>query len=38
VEVLCELVTVIKEPKPTDHWETGKMAKVMIFEPGDLPG
>ena len=37
MKVLCELVTVIREPKPKDHWETGKMAKAMIFKSGDLP-
>jgi len=37
VQVLYELVTVIKEQKPIDHWETGKMADVMIFKSGDLP-
>ena len=37
MQVLHELVTVIRELKPIDHWETGKMADVMIFKPGDLP-
>ncbi len=23
--------------RPIDHWETGKMAKAMISESGDLP-
>ena len=37
VQILYELVTVIREQKPKYHWETGKMADVMIFKPGDLP-
>ena len=37
MKVLHELVTVIRELKPIDHWETGKMADAMIFKPGDLP-
>jgi hypothetical protein len=37
VEILYELVTVIREQKPIYHWETGKMADVKIFKPGDLP-
>lgn len=37
MQVLCELVTVIKEQKPICHWETGKAADVMIFKSGDLP-
>ena len=38
MQILYELVTVIRELKPIYHWETGKMADVMIFKPGDLPG
>ena len=26
-----------KGAKPLYHWETGKMADAMIFQPGDLP-
>ena len=37
MKILYELVTVIKEQEPLYHWETGKMADVMIYEPGDLP-
>jgi len=37
VQILYELVTVIRELKPIYHWETGKMADAMIFKPGDLP-
>jgi len=37
VKILYELVTVIREQMPRDHWETGKMADVKIDEPGDLP-
>lgn len=37
MQILCELVTVIKEQKPICHWETGKAVDVMIFKSGDLP-
>ena len=37
MKILCELVTVIREQMPIDHWETGKMADVKIDKPGDLP-
>ena len=37
MQVLRELVTVIREQEPIDHWETGKMADARIFKPGDLP-
>lgn len=38
VRILYELVTVIREQKPVYHWETGKVAAVMIFKSGNLPG
>jgi hypothetical protein len=37
VQILYELVTVVREQKPIYHWETGKMADAMIFKSGDLP-
>ena len=37
MRILYELVTVFREQEPLYHWETGKMADVMIYEPGDLP-
>ena len=37
MQILYELVTVIRELKLIYHWETGKIADVMIFKPGDLP-
>ena len=37
MQILYELVTVIREQRPRYHWETGKMADAMIFKPGDLP-
>ena len=37
VKVLYELVTVMREQTPVNHWETGKMADVLISESGDLP-
>lgn len=42
MKILYELVTVIREPKPLYHWETGKMAEAVvceteIYKPGDLP-
>jgi len=37
VQILYELVTVIRELRPICHWETGKMADAMIFKSGDLP-
>ena len=38
MRILYELVTVIREQKPASHWETGKAADAVIFQPGDLPG
>ena len=42
MEILYELVTVIREQKPIYHWETGKMVDALVettnFKPGDLPG
>ncbi len=38
MQVPYELVTVIREQKPVYHWETGKVAAVMIFKSGNLPG
>ena len=37
MQVLYELVTVIREQRPRYHWETGKMADAWIYESGDLP-
>ena len=37
MQILYELVTVIREQRPRYHWETGKMADAMIYKPGDLP-
>jgi hypothetical protein len=37
VQILYELVTVIREQKSRYHWETGKMTDAEIFKPGDLP-
>jgi len=37
VQVLYELVTVIREQEPMCHWETGKTADARIYKPGDLP-
>ena len=40
MRILYELVTVFREQEPLYHWDifySGKMADVMIYEPGDLP-
>jgi len=37
VQILYELVTVIREQRQKNHWETGKIADAMIYESGDLP-
>ena len=37
MQILYELVTVIRELRHIYHWETGKMADAMIYESGDLP-
>ena len=40
MRILYELVTVFREQEPLYHWDKsfpGKMADVMIYEPGDLP-
>ena len=37
VQILYELVTVIRELRHVYHWETGKIADAKIFKPGDLP-
>lgn len=38
MQILYELVTVIREQNPGNHWETGKMETVKIYKPGYLPG
>jgi hypothetical protein len=38
VQVPHDLVTVIRERLPDDHWETGKGGRArLIDQPGDLP-
>lgn len=32
MEILYELVTVIRELTPLYHWETGKMADAMVYK------
>ena len=36
MKILYELVTVIREPKPLYHWETGKMAEAMVVKPRSI--
>ena len=37
MQILYELVTVIRERLSIGHWETGKTARARNFKSGDLP-